>query len=334
MSRLTSPRPRIGVAIDEPLRSTLFDTGRAARLSRIGTPQELGPPANLERSLSDVEILVTGWMPPPLTAQVLDRAPSLRLVAHIGADTTAFVTPELHRRGVLVVQAGQGMARSVAEVALTFTLSLLHRVNRFDRSLRFGQAWASATKAPDRHEILGCIIGVIGASRVGRSYIEMVRSLGARVLVTDPYLSELDARQLGIEKADLPNLMRRSRIISVHAPSTPETRHLLGAAELALMQDGAALVNTARSALVDQHALLEELGSGRIDAALDVFDDEPLPVDHPYRALHNVLLTPHQAAATIEGRHRQADIILDELENYTAGRPLQHPVNDASISRA
>ncbi|BCJ37727.1 2-hydroxyacid dehydrogenase [Actinocatenispora thailandica] len=287
----------------------------------------------LAAALPGTEILVTSWGQPRLSAELLDLAPRLRLVAHTGATVKFFVTDELFDRGVRVTQAGQAMAPAVGEVALAFTLALLHQLPRFDHALHAGTGWDQASGAPARHEIAGCPIGVVGASRTGRAYIAMARALGATVSVADPLLTEADAAALGVRRTDLDTLLRSSRIVVLHAPVLPETRHLIGARELALMPDGAGLVNTARSWLVDEHALLAELATGRLDAAIDVYDAEPLPADHPLRGLRNVLLTPHQAAGTVEGRRRQGDIVLAEIDRYRSGRPLEHEVTPADLDR-
>ncbi|OLF14554.1 3-phosphoglycerate dehydrogenase [Actinophytocola xinjiangensis] len=283
-------------------------------------------PAGLADALPGTEILVTGWGLPALGAELLDRAPNLRLVAHLGASVKFLVTEELFARGVRVTQAGQAMARPVAEVALAFTLSLLHQLPRFDHALHTGARWAAAEQAPARHEILDCPIGVVGASRTGRAYLDLVRALGARVSISDPHCT--DEPVLPLE-----DLLTSSRIVALHAPVLPETHHLLGARELALLPDGAGVVNTARSWLVDERALLAELRTGRLDAALDVFDDEPLPPDHEFRRLPNVLLTPHQAAGTVEGRVRQGRIVLAEIDRYRAGQPLRHEVTPDQLPR-
>jgi len=288
-------------------------------------------PSDPAPSWPAVRALVTSWGQPPLTAAVLDRLPSLEVVAHVGATVRPFVTPELYARGITVTQAGQAMARPVAEVALTFTLALLHQVPRFDHALTAGAPWQRAEDAPPRHELLDSTIGVVGASRTGRAFIALLTALGARVLVADPYLT--DAEALGVEAVELDELFRRSRVVVLHAPSLPETHHLVDARRLALMPDGAGLVNTARSWLVDEDALVAELRTGRIDAALDVFDAEPLPVDHPLRALPNVLLTPHHAAGTVEGRLRQGRIVLDELARSARGEPLEHTVTPSDLER-
>ena len=289
--------------------------------------------ADLPAALPGTEILVTSWGQQRLDAELLDRAPELRLVAHTGATVKFFVTDELFDRGVRVTQAGAAMARPVGEMALAFTLALLHRIPRFDHALHAGTGWDAAKQAPVRHEIGGCPIGVVGASRTGRAYLALARALGADLGVADPYLTEREAAELGVRRTELDTLLRESAIVVLHAPVLPETRHLIGARELALMPDGAGLVNTARSWLVDEAALYAEVSTGRLDAAIDVYDDEPLPVDHPLRALPNVLLTPHEAAGTAEGRRRQGDIVLAEIARYRAGEPLHHEVTRTDLAR-
>jgi phosphoglycerate dehydrogenase-like enzyme len=153
------------------------------------------------------------------------------------------------------------------------------------------------------------------------------------VLVADPYLSDAEAVTLGVERVSLHELLARSTVVSLHAPVLPETVAMIGARELALLPDGALLVNTARSALVDEAALLAALRTGRIDAALDVFDVEPLPVDHPLRRLPNVLLTPHEAAGTVESRRRAGAIVVAEIDRFQRGRPLAHEVRPEQLDR-
>ena len=121
-------------------------------------------------------------------------------------------------------------------------------------------------------------------------------------------------------------LFRTSAIVTLQAPPTEETYHMVGAQQLALLPDGALFVNTARSHVVDQDALLRELETGRFLAALDVFDDEPLPVDSPFRTLENVIITPHVAGHSLQARRRQGQWMVDEIRRYLAGEPLHFPV--------
>ncbi|MFI6386476.1 hydroxyacid dehydrogenase [Nonomuraea sp. NPDC050547] len=313
---------RITVSASPALRTQFFPD--LDRLLALGDVRLVDDHAGLPAALPGTRVLVTSWGAPALGRELLDLAPELRLLAHTGATVKPFVTGESWARGVRVTQAGAGMARSVAEASLAFTLALLYRIQRFDHALRSGAEWAAASQAPPRHEILGCRIGVVGASRTGRAYIELVRALGAEVAVHDPY----HEGSVGLDE-----LLSTSRVVALHAPVLPETRHMIGARELALMPDGAMLVNTARSWLVDQEALLAELRTGRLDAALDVFDEEPLPTGHPYRRLPNVLLTPHRAAGTEECYRRLGDIVIGEIARFAADRPLEHEVTAEMLSR-
>ncbi|MFI9627691.1 hydroxyacid dehydrogenase [Streptomyces sp. NPDC052042] len=329
-------RDRVVVAVPPRLREQLFAADvwrgleRAAQLTVLDDHTDR---AALAAALPGARALITSWGAPRVDAGLLASADRLELVAHTGSAVAPYVTEDVFRRGIAVTQAGDAMARPVAEVALAFTLALLHRVHRFDHALRGGAEWAAASEAPPRHEIHGSDIGVIGASRTGRSYIALVRAMGARVSVTDPYLSEADAEALGVTPVPLETLLTRSRVVAVHAPVTEETHRMIGAAQLALMPDGAGLVNTARSWLVDEDALLAELSSGRLDAAIDVFDAEPLPVDHPLRSLPNALLTPHQAAGTVECRRRLGASAADEVLRLLSGRPPEHAVAADALAR-
>jgi phosphoglycerate dehydrogenase-like enzyme len=151
------------------------------------------------------------------------------------------------------------------------------------------------------------------------------------VWVYDPYLSEEQAGELGVSRMGLDELMSGCPVVSVQAPVTAETHHMLGARELALLKDGAVFINTARSQVVDQDALLAELQSGRIQAALDVFDQEPLPVDSPFRRLENVIISPHIAGASRQARLRQGEIVVSEIERFFSGQPLRYRVSRAML---
>ncbi|MDQ4215112.1 hydroxyacid dehydrogenase [Microbacterium capsulatum] len=280
---------------------------------------------------SATRAIVTSWGAVPFDAALLDRMPRLELVAHTGATVKPFVTDELFARGIRVTQAGLAMARPVAEVSLAFTLALLHRLPEMNDALRARGGWYDPSVGA-QHQILEAEIAVIGASRTGRAYLSLIRALGARPLLVDPTVDAAEASALGAEKAGLDDALRRARIVALHAPTLPATHRMIGARELALMPDGAGLVNTARSWLVDAVALEAELRSGRISAALDVFDEEPLGSDSVLRTLPNVLLTPHRAAGTVEGRLTQGRIVADEVEAFAAGRPLQHGVTREQLA--
>ena len=270
--------------------------------------------------------LVTCWGSPRITQDVLEAAPGLKVIAHSAGSVKSIIGEDVLQRGIRVSSASMAMAPAVAEFSLILTFLGLRPVHTFDARMRRDGEWDVLDAFGVGLEIASARIGVVGAGMVGRLYIEKVRALGATVSVADPYLLDEAAAALGVTKLTLDDLFRECPIVVIHAPTTPETRHMIGARQLALMRDGGYLVNTARSWVVDQDALLVELQSGRIRAALDVFDHEPLPSDHPYRSLPNVILTPHIAGGTLQTRNRQGECAVTDLENVFAGHPMQFEV--------
>lgn len=322
--------PAVVAVVSESLFAEFFSEADAARL-RDAAMRLGGPFVRVDRlgaiDLDRTRVVITSWGAVPFDAVLLDRLPNLQLIAHTGATIKSFATDEVFTRGILVSQAGAGMARSVAEVSLAFTLALLHRVPDMHNALRDGAEWHAASAAGVQHEILGAPIAVIGASRTGRAYLDLIRALGAVPMLVDPTLDPAAASALGAELVELDDAMRRAQIVAVHAPTLPETHHMIGSRELAMLRDGAGIVNTARSWLVDESALLHELEGGRIGAAIDVFDEEPLAGDSRFRKLPGVILTPHRAAGTRNGRLRQGRIVADEVDAFVRSAPLAHAIS-------
>jgi len=252
---------------------------------------------------------------------------------HSAGTIRPFVPKSLIGDGVRVSQSAAAMARSVAELALYFTLSLLRSLNQVDRAMAHAHDWRRAAAFAPGRTIDSATIGVIGASRVGRAYIAIVRNLGARVNVYDPYLSPDEATALGVRTVSLEELLSTSDVVANHAPVTTETQELLSADRLALLRDGAAFVNTARSAIVDSSALQAELLSGRISAGLDVFDSEPRDPGSPLWNLPNVMLSPHIGATTRESFLHQGRLSVEEIERFLSGAPLLHEVTVDAYDR-
>jgi len=324
-----SERPRAVLSVAEPEAGAFFPEptlealGSLCRIRRV-EPAELQDTRAYAEAMGDAEIAITSWSFPRLDAEHVRLAPRLRFVMHTGASIRWLVDEDFWDAGIPISQAGDAMAPAVAELSLTFTLGLLRRLPRLDHALRDDQDWAQARSAPRGREIRGARVGVIAASRTGRRYIEACCALGAHVRVYDPYLPAGDALQAAATSLD--ELLSGSDVVAVHAPLTPETAGMIGARELALMRDGAVLVNTARAAVLDMDALYAEVSSGRLDAGLDVFDVEPLPVPNRWRRLPNVLLTPHLGGATVESRRRAGQLVVEEVSRFLAGLPLRYPV--------
>jgi phosphoglycerate dehydrogenase-like enzyme len=156
--------------------------------------------------------------------------------------------------------------------------------------------------------------------------IKRLQSFGCRIIVYDPFLSLAEIHDLEVESCEMDTLFELADIVSLHAPLLTTTRGMIGASQLARLHDGAILLNTAHAHLVDEDALLRELLSGRILAALDVFHEEPLPADSPLLALPNVLLSPHAGALTRETLFKQGQMMLDEVQRFLRGEPLAYEI--------
>jgi len=322
--------PSILVQLRPSLYEQLFPPSTDRSLRDLGKvlfyDQERNPTSTeLAQRIAGFDVILTGWGTPRFTDEVLDAADQLRIVAHSAGSIKRMLPPAVFERGIAVTHAASAIAPAVADLSLALTMLLLRQVHVHDRALRAGD-WTSA-KAPGLgQELSGMRVGVVGAGYTGRCFIKLLRALEAEIWVHDPYLNNERASELGVRKVTLDELFSECPVVSVQAPATEETYHMIGGRELSLLQDGACFVNTARSWVTDYDALLAELKTGRIHAALDVFDQEPLPADNPFRELDNVILTPHVAGASLQARHRQGQFMIEELQRFFSGQPLLYQV--------
>ena len=321
-------KPKLLVALRPSLYELLFPQRIDQALRALGHvvyhDEELDlTSAELAQRVGGFDAVITGWGSPQFTDEVLAGADRLSLIAHSAGSIKHLLPPAVFERGIAVTHAASAIAPAVAEMSLLLILLVLRHAHKMDQMLREGKPWENAHSLDLGRELSGQRVGVVGAGHTGCRFIKLLHAMEAEVWVYDPYLSNRRATEMGVRKVVLEHLLTSCPIISLQAPVTDETVHLIGAQELGLLQDGTLIVNTARSLLVDQDALLVELQSGRIQAALDVFDQEPLPEDSPFRKLANVVLTPHIAGATLEARHRQGQTVVDEARRFFSGEPLQ-----------
>ncbi|WP_062442864.1 hydroxyacid dehydrogenase [Herbidospora daliensis] len=295
----------------------------------FGTPAapltEFRSPAARDR-LAAVEILVTGWGCPVLDGGALDAAPNLRAVVHAAGSIKGHVTPEVFARGIVVSSAADANAIPVAEFTLAMILLANKAVPRLARDYRAARSDLGLLTRDDDLGNYRKTVGIVGASRVGRRVIELLKPFDLDVLVADPYAGDLVTH-------DLDEVIGRSDVVSIHAPATPETYRLIGAERLKALKTGATLINTARGSLVDEEALIAELRTNRISAILDVTDPEPPEPGSPLWDLPNVVLTPHVAGALGSEVGRLGQAALDEVERLTRGVPLRFQVDPRALSR-
>ena len=294
---------------------------------RIAATQKLPGPAWDE--LPGVEVLET-WPPgeplPGIEALVavvarvsdeeLDLVPDLRLVANYGVGYDMVDVAACRERGISVTNTPGVLDAAVADMTLALILACRRHLVGSDRFVREGR-WRRGWARPELlgRDLAGSTLGLVGMGRIGSEVARRAEAFGMRV--------GHHRRSDGIP---LEELLRSSDVVSLHVPLSMETRDLLSRERLALLQDGATLINTARGAIVDEEALVDELVSGRISAGLDVFADEPR-VPERLLGLPNVVLTPHIASATAETRAAMTRVLVDNVLAFSRGEPLPNAVD-------
>jgi glyoxylate reductase len=278
---------------------------------------EVRPLGELDAARPDVEGLVLANEPVPL-----DLLPNLRVVANFGVGYDRIDVVACAARGVVVTNTPGVLDRAVADLAFALILAARRQIAEGDRLVRSG-AWArSWSEGHLAEEVAGSTLGIIGLGRIGRAVARRAHGFDLRILYTGRRQVDADLAEF----RDLDALLAESDIVSVHVPLTPETAGLIDARRLALLRDGACLVNTARGEIVDEPALVAELLSGRINAGLDVFVDEP-NVPHELLDLPNVVLTPHIGSATRQTRETMTRLVVDNLLAVADDREPLTPVS-------
>lgn len=246
-----------------------------------------------------------------VTAEVLAGAPDLRVVVRAGTGLDNVDCVAAEARGVIVRNTPNANSVSVAEITFALLLGLERHIAPAAADLRAGR-WEK-TRYGGR-EIAGRRLGVIGFGRIGQQVAVRARAFGMEVLVFDPIVKSGPAGFEWVRHTDRDTLLRECDALTLHVPLTDETRHSLSAREFALMKPDAVLVNASRGGVVDETALHAALSTGRLRAAaIDVFEREPAPADHPLLALPNVLALPHLGAATAEAQRRAGMDAAEEL---------------------
>ncbi|HEY8417718.1 MAG TPA: phosphoglycerate dehydrogenase [Limnochordales bacterium] len=260
----------------------------------------------------------------PVTAAVMDRAGSaLRVIARYGSGTDNVDVAAATERGIVVTNTPGANDVAVAELTLGLMLALARRIPAAHDAVRRGR-W----ERPVGTELRGKRLGLIGLGRIGLEVAKLARAMGMEVTYYDVMRRPEEERRWDLTFAPLTEVVAQADVISVHVPLTPATHHLIGARELSRVKPGALLINTARGGVVDEVALLAALENGRLaGAALDVFEREPPPADHPLLCHPKVIHTPHMGARTQEAVARMAEGAVAAVLDVLAGRRPAHVVN-------
>jgi D-3-phosphoglycerate dehydrogenase/(S)-sulfolactate dehydrogenase len=266
-----------------------------------------------------------------VTAEILAAAPKLRVIGRAGTGVDNIDLNAATRRGVVVMNAPGGNSVSVAEHTLALLLALARSISDASHSTRAGK-WEKKKYSSGR-ELLGKTLGVIGTGNIGALVVQRAKAFGMKVIAYDPFLSAEAAGKMGVELVDLSQIFRRADAITLHVPLTEQTKNMVGAAQLAQMKPGGLLVNCARGGLVDEKAVADALQSKHLGgAALDVFDVEPPPKDHPLFACENFIATPHLGGSTEDAQQNVAVIVCESMVEYLTTGTIRNAVNVPSVS--
>lgn len=321
---------KIGVVIDKPLRDRLFMPADQSRLNTLGDvvwTEKTEPLTESEavELLRECEIGIGSWRSPYPTEALIAACPHLKLWEHAAGSVKRMFGPHLTGRDLVIACCKPALADIVAEMTLGEIFLGLRRV--------FENATLNRTTICGHPKnikvIFGSTIGIVGASLIGRRMIHLLKTFGCHILLFDPYVTDAEATNLGVEKlTDLPTLCARCDVISLHTPDLPETRHIMGAKEFQAMQDESIFINTSRGNCVDESALVAELEKGRLFAFLDVSAPEPTPLESPLRSLPNVVYTSHIAGPPCYNIGHQA---VNDVEAFLKGDSPLHVVTEEML---
>ncbi|HEY8204885.1 MAG TPA: phosphoglycerate dehydrogenase [Pyrinomonadaceae bacterium] len=298
----------------EPLRSDSFAIEKRTGLSG----------QDLARALTDVDGLVVR-SETKVTADLMDAASSLRVIGRAGVGVDNIDVPAATARGIVVMNAPDGNTITTAEHTIALLVSLARNVPQANSSVKAAR-WER--KRFVGAELRGKTLGVIGLGRIGRAVAQRAAALGMKIVAHDPFVAVDQTGDVEIEVASLDEVLSRADFLTIHTPLTNETRGLISADAFAKMKPGARVINCARGGLVDERALYDAITSGKIaGGALDVFEQEPPPSDHPLLSLDQVIVTPHLGASTAEAQEAVALTVAEQMRDYLLTGALRGAVN-------
>jgi D-3-phosphoglycerate dehydrogenase / 2-oxoglutarate reductase len=302
------------------------DIRRKIRNIEAHGPAAEAPPSGLAAAIEEAAILAVHLC--PVSAAIIEKARSLKVVCTARGSVDNLDVAALSRRRIPVITTPHHNTNAVAEYVIGLMIAETRNIARSHLALR-GATWRERyNNSSFIPELRGSLVGILGYGQVGRLVAQKLASLGARIAVCDPLVPEADVRAAGYGYVDRETLFRECDILSLHVRLTRETRGMVGARELRMMKPSSYLVNTARAALVDSaalaHALREKWISG---AAVDVFEEEPVPPDHPLLGLDNVTITNHRAGDTRDAYWMAPVLMGEQLALYLRGQKPQFMAN-------
>ena len=292
-------------------------------------PEYAPPPKNvIIEKARDVDALVS-LLSDKIDAEVFDAAPKLKIVSQLAVGFDNIDVQEATKRGIYVTNTPGVLTETTADFAWALLMAVARRVVEADKYVRTGQwkvGWHPSMLLG--RDVYGATIGIVGAGRIGQAVARRAKGFNMRILYYDVVARPEIEKELGAKRVDLDTLLREADFVSIHVPLMKETYHMINAEKLKLMKETAYLVNNARGPVVDEKALYEALKEGRIaGAGLDVFEQEPTPVDNPLLKLDNVVVAPHISSGSYETRSKMAEMVAENLVAFFEGRQPPNLVN-------
>lgn len=329
-------RPKVVLQLPQQRYNQVFAPAARERLQAlaklIGPSGSVRDNATLTPRLPEADVLFVqgGAM---LDRAALEKAPRLRWIAQTSGSPPYLDYSTAFARGIVVTDCRNAFHRSVAEMALALYLAVSRDVVVHDRALH-SPGQSEGRPKQDNREASFRTLGFVGFGGIAQMLVRLLAPFEPRLVAYDPYVPAGTLAAAGAEPLGLAEVFRQSDAVFVVAMPNPQNQGLVGAAELDLLRPESTLLVISRSWLVDEAALIVRLQAGKFRAAMDVFDQEPLPVGHPYRSLPNVVLTPHRAGGTREAYWRIGQALVDDLERFKAGlSPIHGVVVDEATVR-
>lgn len=281
----------------------------------------------LEREIADAEGLYC-MLTERIDDALLEKAKRLKVIANMAVGYNNIDVEAATRRGILVTNTPGVLTETTADLTFALLLAAARRITEASDLLRSGGWRTWSPMLLTGQDVYGATLGIIGMGAIGEAVARRARGFDMEVLYYNRSRKKEAEERLGVQYTEMDALLRRSDFVVIMAPYTPETHNLIGDRELALMKKTAVLINAARGGIVNEDALYRALKEGRIWAAgLDVFEREPVPVDHPLLTLPNVTALPHIGSASVNTRMKMGELAADNLLRGLAGEMPKHPVN-------
>ena len=287
-------------------------------------------PNALREAIKDCDALIVR-SETKVSAELMDAAKKLRVIGRAGVGVDNIDVPAATARGIVVMNAPDGNTITTAEHTIALLVALARNVPQANSSVKAAK-WER--KKFIGAELQGKTLGIVGLGRIGRAVATRARAFGMKIVAHDPFIAPEQARDLEIEAATLDEVFARADFLTVHTPLTADTRGIVGRDAFAKMKRGVRIINCARGGLVDEAALHDAIKTGTVaGAALDVFEQEPPPSDHPLLQLEEVIVTPHLGASTTEAQEGVAFTVAEQVRDYLLTGALRGAVNVPSIDQ-